>query len=442
MDINSFVIGFAKGKKSGTGFFSTKENDAGGLTYAFKATEGGGGGSGGGVELNIAYGDTAPEDTTKLWVKTTQPSGVVVSAVEGGSVRQEGIEDYGTIPDIRRAAWATVGTKMYRFGGGAFNNSTNAITSIYCFDTETQEFAKVTATLPESRVDMGCVSIGTKVYLFGGLTKQNSGETVATIFVFDTESETISTLSATVGFGLFGMGCAKSFDESTVYLIGGYDTDGTGRYVKQIREFDVETETLSTVSSLPYAMGYPICERIGADIYIFGGDNAYKKQDVFVYHAATAQIPYTYSDILPHAVVQAGHAKVGNAIYIFGGGDSDLGSGSYTDILLFDPEKSNPVKTLNTALPKTANIWSAAHINEYIYVVPGAYRFAYKIGDTTLENGKLQITPHATDNIFPIINTDTARVEIGVNKVYKGNADNEADVVTAALYKDGAWTNI
>ena len=37
MDINSFVIGLAKGKKSGSGYFSTKENDAGGLTYAFSA---------------------------------------------------------------------------------------------------------------------------------------------------------------------------------------------------------------------------------------------------------------------------------------------------------------------------------------------------------------------------------------------------------------------
>lgn len=41
MDINSFVIGLAKGKKSG--YFSTKENDAGGLTYAFKAKESEGG---------------------------------------------------------------------------------------------------------------------------------------------------------------------------------------------------------------------------------------------------------------------------------------------------------------------------------------------------------------------------------------------------------------
>ena len=37
MDVNSFVIGYNKGKASGLG-------------------------------LNIAYGDTPPEDTSKLWV--------------------------------------------------------------------------------------------------------------------------------------------------------------------------------------------------------------------------------------------------------------------------------------------------------------------------------------------------------------------------------------
>ena len=34
---------------------------------------------GGGGELNIAYGDTAPEDTSKLWVKTTEPDIVEIS---------------------------------------------------------------------------------------------------------------------------------------------------------------------------------------------------------------------------------------------------------------------------------------------------------------------------------------------------------------------------
>ena len=32
--------------------------------------------SSGGSELNIAYGDTAPEDTSKLWIKSEKPSNI------------------------------------------------------------------------------------------------------------------------------------------------------------------------------------------------------------------------------------------------------------------------------------------------------------------------------------------------------------------------------
>ena len=41
---------------------------------------------GGGVELNIAYGDTPPEDTSKLWVKTAEPNGVLISPETGKSL--------------------------------------------------------------------------------------------------------------------------------------------------------------------------------------------------------------------------------------------------------------------------------------------------------------------------------------------------------------------
>ena len=37
MDINSFIVGFSKGKKGSKGFVTTEENDAGGKTYKFSA---------------------------------------------------------------------------------------------------------------------------------------------------------------------------------------------------------------------------------------------------------------------------------------------------------------------------------------------------------------------------------------------------------------------
>lgn len=71
MDINSFVIGLAKGKKSGSGYFSTKENDAGGLTYAFKAKESEGGGSMEGFHMVRFFND----DRTTLLYTVFVPTG-------------------------------------------------------------------------------------------------------------------------------------------------------------------------------------------------------------------------------------------------------------------------------------------------------------------------------------------------------------------------------
>lgn len=69
MDINSFVIGLVKGKKSG--YFSTKENDAGGLTYAFKAKESEGGGSMEGFHMVRFFND----DRTTLLYTVFVPTG-------------------------------------------------------------------------------------------------------------------------------------------------------------------------------------------------------------------------------------------------------------------------------------------------------------------------------------------------------------------------------
>lgn len=76
MDINSFVIGLAKGKKSG--YFSTKENDAGGLTYAFKAKESEGGGSLEGFHMVRFFND----DSTTLLYTVFVPTGA--SAIYAG----------------------------------------------------------------------------------------------------------------------------------------------------------------------------------------------------------------------------------------------------------------------------------------------------------------------------------------------------------------------
>ena len=95
----------------------------------------------GGASLNIHYGLEAPEDTSKLWVKlANEPSKVEISnSVSGGNETL----DYGI------------------------------------------------SALPTACNSLGCASVGTKIYLFGGAV---SDSRLNTINVFNTETNTIETL--------------------------------------------------------------------------------------------------------------------------------------------------------------------------------------------------------------------------------------------------------
>jgi hypothetical protein len=110
------------------GYYALFDADAWGLE---PLTTGSGGG--GGAELNIAYGDTAPEDTSKLWVKTTAPSKVhvgydfpslEVATIADGSSGEGGDAEMLTevLPTALRSACSVlVGTNIYLFGGDAIN---------------------------------------------------------------------------------------------------------------------------------------------------------------------------------------------------------------------------------------------------------------------------------------------------------------------------------
>lgn len=81
------------------------------------------------IKLNIAYGNTTPTDTSKLWVKTTEPNAVTVSASPfGNGDLQMGISQLPT------AAYSigvgVVGTKIYLFGG---RRSGGKLNTINCF---------------------------------------------------------------------------------------------------------------------------------------------------------------------------------------------------------------------------------------------------------------------------------------------------------------------
>ena len=339
-----------------------------------------GGGSGGGAEMNIAYGDTEPTDTSKLWVKTNTPDAVNVTSriVTSGGEMELAIAG---LP--RRASAITsaaVGTKVYLFGGldGSQLNTINV------FDTENNTINTLSITLPSAASAIASAAVGTKVYLFGG---KDDSSYLSTINVFDTETNTITMLSTTLPYRLSGI--ASAAVGTKVYLFGGeYSTS----YYSIISVFDTETNTITMLSTT-----------------------------------------------LPQGASTIASAAVGTKVYLFGGGNK---SSRFSTINVFDTE-NNTINTLSITLPSAASAIASAAVGTKVYLFGGYANSAIQeinafVTSMPLTANNLLIETNVAKNLFNLL----PNVEMGVNSVYLGNADGNAEKVAAALYRNGAWVEI
>lgn len=422
---------------------------------------------GGGVELNIAYGDTPPEDTSKLWVKTDKPSKVFISNMtpdgKDASTVKDREDNYGSISTnylFRNAA--TVGEATYALGvrKGQSTSYDATVNEIWKFTGSS--WAKLSATLP-SFIEYGaCVAVGTKIYLLGGSNGMSTTNPKSSIYCFDTETQTASTLSAVLPRALtYSAGAAVG---TKIYIFGGYSSS-TSAAVDTIYCFDTETETISTmIDKLPKSSQCMGCAAVGTKIYLFGGMNTSGSQNtIYCFDTETARIK-TLAVTLETARYLIGCCAVGTDIILYGGVTTFKG-GEVKELWVFD--------TLSNSLMKTTirPAWCAAAIvvpfctdHSKGCLVAGAYGVdlsKHKYGDYSyqkissakkitlaeafeLEANHLYINADAAivnttaPNWFAV-NSDTAQVQVRPLFVRKGNSENLSEYVAALLYTDGAW---
>lgn len=409
MDIISFVTGFQKGKASAAAA---------------------------GAELKIVYGEVPPADTSSLWIKTTEPSRVIVSdKVEYvGDVFNytHKILSENMLDNIYDMGCAVVGRKVYLFGGKV--NVGNATNVIRCFNTETKKFDPISATLPYVVQSIGCAAVGNKVYLFGGTDYQGTNHdeilcfdttteefipiseklpaTCATaacarvgsaiyifgvyafsapVYIYDTEKGTISTSSATINDSM-SAGVAKVGNK--VYLFGGRGSSATA-YRAYIRVYDTESNTRAQLENGLGTTGTnSFCACYGDRVYVFGHCNSGTTGNCYCFNTETGEVT-NLQGALPTPTADAGIATVGDKIYLFGG----------------------------TKTPTTIQEFSPA-------IRP------------KVENGTLHIVTVTGEHGIPLVTTDAAVVEIGVKGIYKGNSEGVGESVEAYTYKDGEWQPI
>lgn len=415
-----------------------EEANSGGASSGGGSPEGGGASSGGDAELNIAYGDTPPEDTSKLWVKTSEPSGVIVSTQkvfsEGG--RDASISALAALINFPIESWtsARVGDYIFVFGGETDNRMFAA--SILRYSISDQAWESL-GHLPNNMAKIACAAVGTQIYLIGG---GSYDEYYNQVRIFDTQTRILTTTGLTYPGGSICcyIGCAAV--GTSIYTFGGANHKSGGP-INMIRELNTDTlEWIDRQVSLPKATNGVSCAAIGTKIYIAGGAS---NEDIYCYDTETHTIS-TLPCTLPTGYKgnrTMGCGAIGNKIYLFGGWVKPYA------IVCIDVEK-NEVSKLNLTLPEKCEELTAAVVDDEVYLVAinyrsrNAYKFTAPLGDMLLDEGKIQIIPTTSKNVFSIINDGNQKTEIGVSKVYKGNADGIGEEVEAALHNGTEWVNI
>lgn len=399
---------------------------------------------GGGAELNIAYGDTAPEDTSKLWVKTTQPSAVkVASTIETVTTDNFDITLLKeTLPSTMTAQSHIVGDKAYLCYG----------TTVYCYDFTNKVTETFSSVLPFAPTASAVV--GEKIYLIPNKVTISNGA----VSVYDTITNTVTTLAITTDYQ---HGPVAVVIGTLIYILGGgiYATDAL---TNRIQCFDTEAETLTTLDvSLPNTLRWANGIAIEDKIYIFGGNKdgigsgiaSGTLLNTIVCFDTTANTCSNLSATLPTATRYIACASIDNIVYLFGGGvkGTSMYGKKIDTICRFNPS-NNEIAVLDITLPiALAEVAALSYCGE-IFLFGGdsgvdavtrtdtIYKFT-NIATVLAENTMFVQSSDKGDK-FNLINTDTAQVEIGVKAVYKGNADGIGEQVEASLHNGTSWVTI
>lgn len=392
-----------------------------------------------GASLNIEYGNTAPSDTTKLWIKSAEPENVTVDYdIDNGVESIQQLTSAMLPVSAYHIACGTVGTKCYLFGG----YSGSYLNTITIFDADTDTVTVSSVTLPEAISGIACGVVGTKCYLFGGHT--GSSKSLNTIRVFDTETDTLTTLSVTLPSAAGDIACGVV--GTKCYLFGGtYRSSMDTAYRNTIFVFDTETNTISTLPAvLPTNSSTIACGSVGTKIYLFGGRSPwspYRLDVINVFDTETNTIA-TASAVLPVGVEDCICGVVGTKCYLFGGYSRN--NSVVNTINVFDVDE-NAVSTLSVTLPAAAQGIACGVVGNICYLFGGGTTYRNTINKFTitfpLPENDIYIQEDTLKNKFTLIPEPT-KVVTGVSNVYVGNSNNEAEKCEAYLHDGTDWQEI
>lgn len=403
---------------------------------------------GGGTKLNIDYGQTPPSDTTKLWVPlTTKPSAVECSpTISFGSevfATEQGSFDGALYAEAQQNN--IVGTKIYQYcgdyGGLSLQNS------VYWYDYATKQTgSSVISGATVKKNQNTSISVGDKIYSFGGMTSNNTAYNK--VDVYDTTTNTFSIPAQYPNSLCIGASCA--YKDGKIYIVGGYS--GMPSIVRQIQVFNVSTNRFEAAVSIGgmYAVH---CSSIfvGDNLYVIGGNTSSDNTNSHVLKININDGSLEHILQLSRNIYAPVVACFDNRhIYVLGG--PPTGSVSYPSYKI--DTVTNTYEQLSGNF--SAYSFGAAYgiIGNKVYVLGGGP--SYNLAPTArtvrsftaqsdLTNNHLFLQEdYGYDFLWSAIKSKDADLKVKVINAYLGDSNNIAQLTNAYLYdsKDLKWKSL
>ena len=224
--------------------------------------------------LNIFIQEEEPNIKNGVWLKTNK-SYESIEFYNVDDIFEWSIDanDDTIIPYVKEIGVTSIGTDIFIAGGMTYNNVYK--NTMYKYDTLTNTYTKLT-NLPYSAYGISIISYETDIYIFGG---RNNGSTCYNYaYKYDTLSDIYTKLTnmpASIGqTGIARVG-------TNIYIIGG-SINGGGQ-VSSVYKYDILTDTYTTLEPLPIIRNCPAVCTLDTDIYIFCGFNGEWLKDSYKY---------------------------------------------------------------------------------------------------------------------------------------------------------------
>ena len=130
-----------------------------------------------------------------------------------------------------------------------------------------------------------------------------------------------------------------------------------------------------------------------------------------------------------------GVSNIGNYVYLSGGNKTSQAVYRYDTV-------NDTIEQVNVTLEHARTACATFFNGTELYLL-GSNAIVDKLQiDVPLSNTKLKIISDWLNNQFAVINSNSARVMIGVNKAFKGDENNKAKEVTAYVFDGVNWHNL